>query len=823
MRLRRYVLHTFIAVLMASGIGSASAQTGGASCDPALDADTYLQRGAEAFQNEQIEMAIAETLCARAAAPDNAVVYNNLAYFQVRLGNFDEAFANYTESLRLDPDSVNTRVNRGDLLLDQGDSQAAIVDYDRAIALQATAYIHNRRGIAHFNLDDFAAAEADFSAAITFDADDANFVRNRAVARFQQGRYDESAADFTTAVQLAPNWDVPAYGVADAYFEGARYAEAGTAYRAAVTEFGPRDMVNARLRAIAVAFSTAFAGRERALSPDAIAPATAPRLALLDQILVGRYDASVTALAISPNGDRIISGDDSGVVVISDTITGGSVRRETFPAPILSAAIAPNRAAVVLADGAVILLDENIMIPLIIDEGSAANAAFTPDGSLLAAALTDGSVQFWDVLGRRAIGRFALVDTTNTANRQSPSPLTFSADGATFASVTGDSLVRVWNTVSAEILSTFDLERPVNALAFNPAGTQLAVGGGSGLTLFALASGEPIASVAVTGSILDLRFTPDGALLLAISDQGDLALFDAESLDELTQIDGGSTPYTVAVFTPDGTRLIAGGRVEGTQSNPVHVLGTLNTAVTLQTAGLAPIAGDNGNTLSLLTEVPPDGVIAQVRVTDANGQTGSAVVRYFADGRPSVILEALGSDRATLASASDGIVALAPIVRGTDLSETPAVILINADGTESARIEDPHPFVMLNGSSGLGTVDRMRFSPDGSLLVTSAYALMRVWRVDDGGIWRAAAELMTDSQLFDVQFSRSGSLLILQLSDAVVVYTVTPTADGVTLTEVARIAVEPDTLAGAVAIHPDETLIAIVTKTNTVQLWGVGA
>ncbi|MBL8134239.1 MAG: tetratricopeptide repeat protein [Anaerolineae bacterium] len=643
MSFRRRVLHGAILLLCLGGVLTASAQgknppTDSPACDPALTADDYISRGIEAYNAEDYETAIAETLCAQAADPENPIVYNNIAFYLGRLGRTDEALEAYAEAIRLDPAYRSALVNRGDLYLSLEDYASAIADYDRAIEVGPSGYAHNRRGIAYFNLNDFAAAEVDFDAAFTLEPDESVFVRNRAAARFQLERYDEAAEDFAAAWDLNPDWDIPAFGVGDSLFAGGRYDAAQIAYREAVARFGGSDNVNARLREIAVLRSAGLAQFAVESSSEAISVETAPRLAALARLGDGdAHASSVLALDVNADGSRILTADFDGALNLWDGANpeGEPIFSVMTDASVTNAALSPDGAFAVasLLDGRIVMVKDGEIVELLgVNDGMAAGLAFTPDGGLLATALFDGSVILWDLPTETQIGRFYVDDGEPMANEDSSNPVAISPDGALLASITDDSTIRLWDVETGENSAILESERPVFSLAFSPDASLLLAGGFSSVVAFDIASGEAVDSAALTDVVGHLSYSPDGALILASGGEIPLTLLDAATLDIVTRLGSG---LLVGDFTPDGGQLVASGTEESVPRSAALVFEPFSASLTVNARTLQPITVENAASLELLAEAP----VNEVRgvAWSADGETvfvGSAngVYRFPLDG-----------------------------------------------------------------------------------------------------------------------------------------------------------------------------------------------
>lgn len=98
--------------------------------------------------------------------------------------------------------------------------------------------------------------------------------------------------------------------------------------------------------------------------------------------------------------------------------------------------------------------------------------AFSPDGTILASALDDSSIRFWDVASREPIGN-VLIGHSGIITA-----LVFSPDGNTIASGSEDATVRLWRISDGRLLPSSEdqsqISEAVRSVAFSPDGQFLA-------------------------------------------------------------------------------------------------------------------------------------------------------------------------------------------------------------------------------------------------------------------------------------------------------------------------------------------------------------
>jgi WD40 repeat protein len=158
----------------------------------------------------------------------------------------------------------------------------------------------------------------------------------------------------------------------------------------------------------------------------------------------------------------------------------------------------------------------------------------------------------------------------NTVNAVS-----FTPDGSLLAAASSDGHVRLWRMVDGIAENDiFAHERPIRSIAFNPAGSVLASGGDDTLIkLWSVDTGILQSTLAGhSEEIHSLAFRPDGTTL--VSGAGHFADNAAEASDATVRLWDvtsrlskiyGSHPYvvwTIAV-SPDGRQIVSGGLGEG--------------------------------------------------------------------------------------------------------------------------------------------------------------------------------------------------------------------------------------------------------------------
>ena len=225
---------------------------------------------------------------------------------------------------------------------------------------------------------------------------------------------------------------------------------------------------------------------------------------------------SVTSLAVSPDGIRIVTGH-VGEAIVRDAAT-------------------PARGTA-------------------LDSGSSEVVAvsFSPSGERFVTLDADGHAIVWDAS--------ALAPMTRMSGPPSPGGgAAFSRDDSQLATTHEDG-VRFWNPATCDLLHVILIPgRGSSSVAYRPDGTQVATGWSDGAIRLANASNGQVRHVLAPHStgVHALVYSPDGVRLASGSRDGSIWLSDVETASPVLELRGHSGEIVSLDFSPDGTKLISG-------------------------------------------------------------------------------------------------------------------------------------------------------------------------------------------------------------------------------------------------------------------------
>lgn len=275
---------------------------------------------------------------------------------------------------------------------------------------------------------------------------------------------------------------------------------------------------------------------------------------------------AITALAVSPDESRIVTGGRSGSLSVWDA--GGKPLGKPLnghKGHILSIAFSPDGKAVVSAskdDIGLRLWNVETGTPIgDVLKGHIApprSVAFSPDGKMIVSGSMDRTLLRWDVATGQPIGKPLAGHEAGVAS------VAFSPDGKLIVSGSYDKFLRLWNaSTGLAIGEPLGGHRDgVSSVAFSP-DSRLVVSGSADTTLrlWDVATGKAIGELLSRRrqAVHSVAFSPDGKFVVSGGGDYSVRLWDVETRKQIgDSLKGHTDEVTSVVFSHDGKRVYSG-------------------------------------------------------------------------------------------------------------------------------------------------------------------------------------------------------------------------------------------------------------------------
>ncbi|WP_437747130.1 PQQ-binding-like beta-propeller repeat protein [Sorangium sp. So ce1504] len=277
-----------------------------------------------------------------------------------------------------------------------------------------------------------------------------------------------------------------------------------------------------------------------------------------ERSLFGHSDR-VNACAISPDGQRIVSGSSDGTLKVWDLPTGKLLSTlEGHAKEIRCCDISPDGQRIVSGSGDAMLkvwdLSTGQLLSTLHGHAYGVNGcAIAPDGQRVVSASSDRTLKIWDLATGNLLS--TLEGHSNRVKSCAVSP-----DGRRIVSASNDRTLKIWDLATGNLLSTVEARSgSVNACAISPDGRRIvSTFGDRTLKVWDLATRELLSTLeGHPNRINSCAISPDGQRIVSASDDRTLKIWDLATGELLSTLEGHSNRINSCVISPEGRRIIS--------------------------------------------------------------------------------------------------------------------------------------------------------------------------------------------------------------------------------------------------------------------------
>ena len=259
-------------------------------------------------------------------------------------------------------------------------------------------------------------------------------------------------------------------------------------------------------------------------------------------------------ITFSPDGKRIVSGSRDKTIRVWDVSTGQQLIVLTgHDSGIGGVAVSPDGKHIVSvsADKTAKVWDMatgNELMTLHGHNEMVGSVSFSPDG----ARIVTGSeaIKVWDAASGTVL-------TTLFGHRASVTGVAFIADGQRIVSCSIDGTIKMWEP-GVDHTAPLTLEGRYNSIAFSPDGKHIVTGGeDKTIRVWDTVTRNELMKINKAGGCVSFR--PDCKHIIA-ADGNDIKVWDAASGKKLMTLSGHKNTIWTMSYSPDGTRIVSGGK-----------------------------------------------------------------------------------------------------------------------------------------------------------------------------------------------------------------------------------------------------------------------
>lgn len=448
---------------------------------------------------------------------------------------------------------------------------------------------------------------------------------------------------------------------------------------------------------------------------------------LYQQVLKGsKVDGHVLAVAFSPNGEDVLTGNYDGTVKL--WTKEGSLLHNYKGYSGAAIAFSPDGKSI-LIENKLLAIDGSLLHSFEAHKGKVNSVAFSPDGKTVLTGSSDKTAILWSIEGKQLQILEGHTDIVNS--------VAFSPDGKVALTASDDKAAKLWS-LEGMLLNTLNGHQfGVTSAVFSPDGKTMLTGSKDWTAKLWSLEGKTTATLeGHQDHVTSVAFAPDGNTILTGSRDWKAKLWNLDGKVKAT-LTGHQTSVEEAVFSPDGQTILTGS-VDGTARLwPLNknLLLTLEehraeiNVVVVSPDGKTFLTGSNDKIAKLCS------LHGKVLTTFEGHQSSVLAAAFSSNGKMIItgskdktakIWTLDGKPIATISKHDDAVntVAFSPDEKAVLTGSSDRTILLST-------IEG----VLLNTLKGsTGRVNSVAFSPNGKNILSAASATATLWSFDGKAI-----------------------------------------------------------------------------------------
>ncbi|BDM83557.1 WD40 repeat domain-containing protein [Acaryochloris marina] len=273
-----------------------------------------------------------------------------------------------------------------------------------------------------------------------------------------------------------------------------------------------------------------------------------------------------SSITISPDGQRIVSGNSDRTIRLWDAKTGKPIGEPLtgHKDQVTSVAYSPDGQRIVSGswDKTIRLWDAKtgkpIGEPLTGHKDQVTSVAYSPDGQRIVSGSWDKTIRLWDAKTGKPIGE------PLTGHGDKVQSVAYSPDGQRIVSGSWDKTIRLWDAKTGKPIGEplTGHKDQVTSVAYSPDGQRIVSGSeDKTIRLWDAKTGKPIGEPLTGhgGPVFSVTYSPDGQRIVSGSVDKTIRLWNANTGEHLgNPLTGHDNSVLSLAFSPDGQRIVSG-------------------------------------------------------------------------------------------------------------------------------------------------------------------------------------------------------------------------------------------------------------------------
>ncbi|KAF7360002.1 WD40 repeat-like protein [Mycena venus] len=275
------------------------------------------------------------------------------------------------------------------------------------------------------------------------------------------------------------------------------------------------------------------------------------------------HSDTVTGVAFSPDGERIVSGSHDNTLRVWNSRTGALVAGPIQHGDkVWSVAFSPDGEQIVSGSADTVVRVWNARTGTLVagpfrgHNDQVSSVAFSPDGHRIVSGSSDHTLCVWDA------HKFGMEEVESEAHSDVVWSVGFSPDGERIVSGSTDGTVRVWDSRMGNLITGPIQTNPVYCVAFSPDGEYIASGSEDcTICVWSAETGDLVTRlVGHTGDIFSVAFSPgNGDQIASGATDSTVRVWDArKGILVAGPFKGHTETVSSVAFSPDGERIVSG-------------------------------------------------------------------------------------------------------------------------------------------------------------------------------------------------------------------------------------------------------------------------